>query len=461
MDIKTDVCIIGAGVAGITLAKELSFKGVKSVLFDRGPMASDMDGSLNIWSPVDGVLKSMPNYLDKSRMRGPGGSSGHWANYCKQLDEIDLRNEKYGGWPLLHSDLLRYYRRAYDYCKVKPINETLELGVAEKDNLLRIRGKRLRTSLIRSKEKPVNFHDEHGDGLRIHPNCTFIGFVMDGNKCISHANFIVRGSVLKVTAGKYVLACGGVDNAKHLMLQKYQIGWMAENRALGRFFHEHLHINTARVVMPSLGENVRHLYNLHVAKERNGVLCMSEDEIKEHDLLNSHIDIDQYPFDDTFKSMGASEDWFCGRLRIIMEHETSPKSNIQFREKADDFGIKMAKVNLHFTEREWRTLCHLTRLFIEGVDYDRLAVKTGFIDKYKPDYSRMANAIYMYGSHHIGTTRMSTNQDYAVVDKNCKVLGTDNLYCAGSSVFATGGHAAPTLTITALAIRLAEHLGGI
>ena len=61
-------------------------------------------------------------------------------------------------------------------------------------------------------------------------------------------------------------------------------------------------------------------------------------------------------------------------------------------------------------------------------------------------------------SHHIGTTRMSNNQKYGVVDSNCKVFDTDNLYVAGSSVFPTSGNANPTYTIAALTLRLAKYL---
>jgi choline dehydrogenase-like flavoprotein len=60
--------------------------------------------------------------------------------------------------------------------------------------------------------------------------------------------------------------------------------------------------------------------------------------------------------------------------------------------------------------------------------------------------------------HFIGATRMSTDPRDGVVNANCKVHGVDNLYVAGCSVFPTGGHANPTLTIVALAIRLADHL---
>ncbi|MEI8648937.1 GMC family oxidoreductase [Paraglaciecola sp. Hal342] len=63
-----------------------------------------------------------------------------------------------------------------------------------------------------------------------------------------------------------------------------------------------------------------------------------------------------------------------------------------------------------------------------------------------------------FSHHHMGTTRMAINEDSGVVDRNLKVFNTNNFYIAGSSVFPTGSHVPPTLTIAALTIRLAEHL---
>ena len=61
-------------------------------------------------------------------------------------------------------------------------------------------------------------------------------------------------------------------------------------------------------------------------------------------------------------------------------------------------------------------------------------------------------------AHHMGTTRMSSSKKNGVVDKNCKVFGTTNLFIVGSSVFPTGGHANPTFTIIALSLRLGNFI---
>jgi len=65
------------------------------------------------------------------------------------------------------------------------------------------------------------------------------------------------------------------------------------------------------------------------------------------------------------------------------------------------------------------------------------------------------------GDHHLGTTRMATDAADGVVNADCRTHGVANLYLAGSSVFATSGFANPTFTITALALRLADHLKGL
>ena len=62
------------------------------------------------------------------------------------------------------------------------------------------------------------------------------------------------------------------------------------------------------------------------------------------------------------------------------------------------------------------------------------------------------------GWHHMGTTRMSTDPRQGVVDPDCRVHGMEDLYIAGSSVFPTAGSGTPTMTIVALALRLADHL---
>ena len=62
------------------------------------------------------------------------------------------------------------------------------------------------------------------------------------------------------------------------------------------------------------------------------------------------------------------------------------------------------------------------------------------------------------GHHHMGGTRMFENRKFGVVDSNCKLYGSDNIFMAGSSIFTTAGHNNPTLPIVQFSLRLRDHL---
>jgi choline dehydrogenase-like flavoprotein len=74
------------------------------------------------------------------------------------------------------------------------------------------------------------------------------------------------------------------------------------------------------------------------------------------------------------------------------------------------------------------------------------------------DVAEFGELSFSDASHHMGTTRMSNDPRSGVVDNNCRVHSVGNLFIAGSSVFPSAGHANPTLTIVALALRLSVHL---
>ncbi len=63
------------------------------------------------------------------------------------------------------------------------------------------------------------------------------------------------------------------------------------------------------------------------------------------------------------------------------------------------------------------------------------------------------------GGHRMGSTRMGIDPNISVTDPHGRVHGIENLYVVGSSLFPSVGAANPTLTIVALSLRLADHLG--
>jgi len=122
----------------------------------------------------------------------------------------------------------------------------------------------------------------------------------------------------------------------------------------------------------------------------------------------------------------------------------------------DSLGMNRAKVDWRISEIERTTARHFSDYI--GDVLQRLGLGKAQPSAWLGSDLPVQND-ELYGTFHfIGTTRMSRDPRDGVVDENCRSHGIDNLYFAGCSVFPTGGHANPTLTIVALAIRLADHL---
>jgi choline dehydrogenase-like flavoprotein len=106
--------------------------------------------------------------------------------------------------------------------------------------------------------------------------------------------------------------------------------------------------------------------------------------------------------------------------------------------------------------RTWRRFAEVAAGELERGGFGRVA-----LDDFRlPDDPDDLSGIVIDAGHHIGTTRMAHDPTRGVVDKDCRVFGVSNLYIASSAVFPTGGFSNPTLTIVALAIRLADRLRG-
>jgi choline dehydrogenase-like flavoprotein len=144
------------------------------------------------------------------------------------------------------------------------------------------------------------------------------------------------------------------------------------------------------------------------------------------------------------------------RVEMVGYFEQAPNrdSRIVLSDDRDALGLRKVRM-------DWR-LSAIDQASIRGAaDLISADVATRFECEFEPaDWLRDASAVpRVHGTaHHIGTTRMAESPAAGVVDTQCKVHGVDNLYVAGSSVFPTGGWAFPTLTIVALALRVADEL---
>jgi len=135
-----------------------------------------------------------------------------------------------------------------------------------------------------------------------------------------------------------------------------------------------------------------------------------------------------------------------------LETAPNPESRVLLSTERDPMGMPRVKLDWRLSPIDKLSLRRSHEIFSEQIrGVGRLLIQ---VDK---DESSWPTTL-IGPCHHIGTTRMDENPKFGVVNKNCQVHDTSNLYIAGSSVFPTSGSAAPTLTIVALALRLADHI---
>src|SRR5439155_12182566 len=146
------------------------------------------------------------------------------------------------------------------------------------------------------------------------------------------------------------------------------------------------------------------------------------------------------------------------RIRFLSfaEQSPNPDSRVTLSRQKDPLGMNRIALDWRLSDLDRRSMALLVKTL--ATEFGRL--NTGRVRV--PDWLLAdgdAWGTHLWGgNHHMGTTRMADSPRSGVVDKNCRVHGVENLYIAGSSVFATGGSVNPTLTIVALALRLADHV---
>jgi choline dehydrogenase-like flavoprotein len=137
----------------------------------------------------------------------------------------------------------------------------------------------------------------------------------------------------------------------------------------------------------------------------------------------------------------------------FFEQAPNPDSRIVLGDARDALGQRKVCIDWRLTSLDRFTYRKAAALFCA-----ELARVSGGHCKIEPWLQEEGAPALSGAAHHIGTTRMSEDPRYGVVEPRCRVHGVDNLYVAGSSVFPTGGWAFPTFTIVAMSLRLADHL---
>lgn len=514
--LDVDLCVVGAGAAGVTIAKELLGSGLRVCLAEAGG-TSEESATQEIY---EGESVGHPFAVHEGRYRVFGGSATRWGGRCATLDRIDFEARDWvhkSGWPISFTQLAPYYARA----KVLSNFEQPWIPDHEVPGALGIDLPKFGIEGVNPfvwRYAPLgyrlyfNWARAYGSELKadsntrvlLHANLTAFEGTADGSHIQSITVSSLGGVSMKIKAKAFILCCGGIENARLLLhAPKNVLARLNEFDNLGRYFAQHPRGPIA--TLKTTPETARRLQTLFTVFTRpSGVqyeigFALSEKAQREHRLLNAsaYLTYDARPESAwksgarllaAFKSgklygralhdiANAASDTgnvaanffrrvFQGRPAILpdplvtilidLEQEPNAESRVTLSEQRDPLGMSRAKVDWRISEIERTTARYFNGLIAEQLK--QLGLGQTDASAWLASSEPLRND-ELYGTyHHIGTTRMSKHPVDGVVNEECRAHGVDNLYLTGCSVFPTGGHANPTLTIVALAIRLSDHL---
>lgn len=497
-NLEADLAVIGGGVAGITLARAFANTRFNVCVVEAGGLEPDAE----VQSFYEGENVGLDYGLSSAhRLRFFGGSSNHWGGYCRPLDPVDFEARDwvpFSGWPFTIDELRPYYEPAGRLVEVAPgrYDDKTYWQEATGETLPTLTGGRMRLQFVQF-SAPTRFGVRYRDALKAAAN---IRVLLNANvtkiRAAENAGAVNRldirtlnGLRHTVKARYYVLATGGLENARMLLLSNdvMKPGLGNQNDLVGRFFMEHVHLaGFAELVSAELRRIPRILRERVPVEGRSAQAAFnpSASFLREQRLLNATFMIGlagEYrkdPAPDTADARAtAHRDMLLAAQRLLSTDEQTakprdpdtlgawlgmgasceqvpnPSSRVGLSTQRDAFDLPRIRLDWRLTEQDRVSFyTHLRSLALELGALGIARMRVNVADQ--SDWPQPVGG----GSHHMGTTRMSDDPSRGVVNRHCRVHGMDNLYVAGSSVFPTSGVANPTLTLVALTLRLAGHL---
>lgn len=459
-----DVCIIGGGAAGMSMAITLSRQGHQVLLCEGGDAGYSERSQDSYRGEVVGDTY-IPLY--GARLRHLGGSTNHWGGVCRPLDRYDFPPKAAAhetGWPISHDALSPYYRAAasmLDLVTTPPDQPIPESGL-----------KRIYFSLGHPTRLKDKYADTLSESTTLHCCLTanLVALETQGGTVTDATFKNYQGDYRKVRARYFVLACGGIDNSRLLLWCNQQANGalIPQDTTLGRYWMEHPHATVGKAL----------LFNpaaLGLEQDYNVFLSPTARSIASRRILNCGLrlhrmnaEVTQQLIDELAQLApslaGRLHTWQAqgqvmhgAMLRASWEQEPRFENRVELSDELDKLGIPRSRLVWRQSDLDRHTIRESMLLlgeYLRDNDLGRLQLAEWLADTpvQLPTEGEIA------GRHHMGGTRMSLNAEEGIVNADCRLFAQDNVYVAGSSVFASSGHANPTLTLVQLALRLSDHL---
>jgi len=532
-ELQTDICVIGAGPAGISFAHEYVGRSTGVVVVESG--SYEYDTRAQELSRGEANSKHYAgDALSVGRRRQFGGTSNLWVyrtlpgsgrRYARSLppQAIDFEardNDTTGGWPFPVTAIEPHYERAQALWNGGPFDYDVRSWADAGSLPIQFNDDVLTTQMCQHGPADVyalRYRDDllAAENVTIQLGCTVLQLEWDTRRAAVRRAWIARedGSTYSITAKAFVLAAGGVENVQLLLLSDASRPGGPANLHdnVGRYVTDHpeFRMGTIKLADRTVPERLG-LYDMRWVGPSlvSAYLTITEDIKRNEGLLNlSGVLVPQpaqfgSPAHRSISSLlalrrGEVDTGLLSHVRSIVGSPREAASVLGLRgERYKEFSGGWSRPEVHsqaFGAIEVHAATEQTsdrhNQITLGAARDRLGRRQPVLhwrwsDSDQDNVGRSiaifaaqmqdaglghftqwvdfdgARRPYSAGLHHpMGGTRIHPDAHYGVVDENLLVHGTGNLYVAGSSVFPSGhGYANPTLSIIALAIRLADHL---
>ncbi len=510
---EADVAIIGAGAAGITMARRLVAAGKAVILLESGGLdyeatTADLNAGRNVGEPYYD--------LDKARLRFFGGTTAIWGGRCAELDPIDLEQRRWvphSGWPFGIGELRPFYEAARELLGLPPSDppgaQEVPLFEGLSNDELSVRcwlfDRQFDRFGLAANRALVN-----DPRLRVLIHATVREIVpAQSGRGVERLDVIGRaGQSAVVRAATYVLAAGGLENPRLLLASNSVLtaGVGNEHDLGGRFFMEHPHGRGGSITGAPAWKMLRAFTKRRLRGVEYSRLLTPSPRVQEKlGILNSAMTIaSRRPVGGRRPLMkraylhakhktaptktgrglwklrrrvGRELKQFTGPVRpwweyvrgrselaisIRAEQSPNPQSRVTLDQAADATGMPRIQLDWRLSNQDVDSAAALVEIFakqaqalglgeVKPAEWLRDPARQWLFDDLISDHP-------IGGYHHMGTTRMADDAKHGVTDGFGRVHGFDNLFIAGSSLFPTSGWANPTLTILALTLRTAEYI---
>ena len=533
--VTADLCIVGAGAAGIAMALQFEGSGIDVLLLESGGEQPDpATQALYEGSVVDERMHSPPV---RYRQRRFGGSTTIWGGRCTPFDEIDFEARPFmahSGWPIDRNALLPFYPMANRICEAGEFAYTTASAFHRplRPMITGFESTHFSTDTLERFSCPTDFGGRYVHKLRasttirvlLHANATALHLDAEGKSVRAATVRTLTGLRIEVRARRFVLATGGLEVARLLLASRDRAprGIGNDRDVVGRYYMCHIAGTIGSLTFDQPSDRVWHDYD--VADDgtycRRRLALVSQSQLAlgignfvarlHHPRITdpahrtgplSLLALAQsfIPYEYGKRLHGEERHTFMTRLRHVgnvlldpvhttvflwhwlrrrtlaerkypsvivrpratgfsldfhAEQQPNPDSRVTLSDELDALGMPKLRIDWRYTAGDTDTVQRALALLATELE-------RGGVGRFVYDPSTVESEMTRYGAyggHHIGTARMGDDPASSVVDADCRVDGVDNLYIASAAVFPTSSQANPTLTIVALALRLADRL---